>query len=370
MEPDDLGLGSYYHHHHPQPPLPPQRHPQPPHHQQPPPSTITHNGMLPNTNTDPRPSQLLYPHHSAPSAVSSPLETGVRRKRGRPRKYGTPEQAAAAKRLSSSSPSTSVPPLSPASKKDAALGVSGSSTTAFKKYSLGNTGQGFTPHIISVAAGEDISQKVMSFMQQSKQEICVLSASGSISNASLRQPATSRGNISYEGRFDILSLCGSYLRSDLGGTGGLSVCLSSNDGQIIGGGVDGPLIAAGPVQVIVGTFSIEGKRESAASLKGDTSTNKLPSPNVGPPVPNLSFLSGPDSSGRNVVGGSDDQQNTDGYQFMIPNRNAPVSEWRNNNDSRSTAGYDFSGMISGEEVFGYVLNQQSPKGGDYDRFQD
>jgi hypothetical protein len=40
------------------------------------------------------------------------------------------------------------------------------------------------------------------------------------------------------------------VRTDLGGrTGGLSVCLSSTDGQIIGGGVGGPLKAAGPVQV-------------------------------------------------------------------------------------------------------------------------
>lgn len=34
-----------------------------------------------------------------------------------------------------------------------------------------------------------------------------------------------------------------------GRSGGLSVCLSSTDGQIIGGGVAGPLTAAGPIQV-------------------------------------------------------------------------------------------------------------------------
>ncbi|KAL4576670.1 hypothetical protein LXL04_012768 [Taraxacum kok-saghyz] len=388
MEPDDLGLGSYYHHHHhPQPPPQPQpqRHP---HQQQPsqPPTTIT-NGMLPNTNTDPRPSQILYAHNSAPSAVSSPLETVVRRKRGRPRKYGTPEQAAAAKRLSSSSsPSTSVPPLSPR-KKDLSLGVGGSSaSTSFKKSSLGNTGQGFIPHVITVTAGEDIGQKIMSFMQQSKQEMCVLSASGSISNASLSQPVTSGGNIAYEGRFDILSLCGSYVRTDFGGsTGGLSICLSSNDGHIIGGNIDGPLIAAGPVQVIVGTFSIEGKKEVATVIKSDVST-KLPSPNVGPPpVPNLGFLSPPDSTGRNVVvGGGDEQQNVDGYQFMIANRNLPVTvgDWRNNNNSRNTGGYDFSvkpshgsmaQWLTGTFGFAGRVNHgtnPSPKNGDYDRFQD
>lgn len=55
----------------------------------------------------------------------------------------------------------------------------------------------------------------------------------------------------YQGRFDIISLSGSYIRTEMGGrSGGLSVCLSSTDGQIIGGGVAGPLTAAGPVQVV------------------------------------------------------------------------------------------------------------------------
>lgn len=53
-----------------------------------------------------------------------------------------------------------------------------------------------------------------------------------------------------QGRFDIISLTGSYVRSDLGGkAGGLSACLLNTNGQIVGGGVGGPLIAAGPVEV-------------------------------------------------------------------------------------------------------------------------
>lgn len=247
------------------------------------------------------------------------------------------------------------------------MGVGGSSaSTSFKKSSLGNTGQGFTPHVITVTAGEDIGQKIMSFMQQSKQEVCVLSASGSISSASLSQPVTSGGNIAYEGRFDILSLCGSYVRTDFGGsTGGLSVCLSSNDGHIIGGTIDGPLIAASPVQVIVGSFAIDAKKETATAIKADAPTTKLSSPNVGPPpVPNLGFLSPPDSSGRNVVvSGGDEQQNIDGYQFMIANRPLPINDWRNSSDSRNTGGYDFSGRVNHGA-------HQSPKNGDYDRFQD
>lgn len=51
----------------------------------------------------------------------------------------------------------------------------------------------------------------MLFMQQSRREMCILSASGSISNASLRQPATSGGSITYEVKywslFFIISFC-------------------------------------------------------------------------------------------------------------------------------------------------------------------
>lgn len=53
-----------------------------------------------------------------------------------------------------------------------------------------------------------------------------------------------------QGQYEIISLSGSYIRGEHGGkTGGLSVCLSSSDGQIFGGGVGGLLKAAGPVQV-------------------------------------------------------------------------------------------------------------------------
>lgn len=59
-----------------------------------------------------------------------------------------------------------------------------------------------------------------------------------------------------QGRFEIISFSGSYVRTELGGrSGGLSVCLSSSDGQMIGGGVNGPLKAAGPVQVLYLIYS-------------------------------------------------------------------------------------------------------------------
>lgn len=60
-----------------------------------------------------------------------------------------------------------------------------------------------------------------------------------------------------QGRFDILSLSGSFLLTEVGGqrsrTGGLSVSLAGPDGRVLGGCVAGPLTAASPVQVSLPT---------------------------------------------------------------------------------------------------------------------
>ena len=56
-----------------------------------------------------------------------------------------------------------------------------------------------------------------------------------------------------QGRFEILSLSGSFLLTEVGGqrsrTGGLSVSLAGPDGRVLGGCVAGLLTAASPVQV-------------------------------------------------------------------------------------------------------------------------
>ena len=57
----------------------------------------------------------------------------------------------------------------------------------------------------------------------------------------------------YQGRFEILSLSGSYMPTEIQGTksrsGGMSVSLAGPDGRVVGGGLAGLLVAAGPVQV-------------------------------------------------------------------------------------------------------------------------
>ncbi|XVE96514.1 hypothetical protein REPUB_Repub02eG0229100 [Reevesia pubescens] len=126
-----------------------------------------------------------------------------------------------------------------------------------------NTAGGdFTPHIVTVNTGEDVAGKILSFSQKGPRGICILSANGAVSNVTIRQPGSSGGILTYEGRFEILSLTGSFTVSETSGvknrTGGLSVSLAGPDGRVIGGGVAGILVAASPIQIVVGSFMPNG----------------------------------------------------------------------------------------------------------------
>lgn len=203
-------------------------------------------------------------------------EPVVKRKRGRPRKYGPDGTMALA--LSPATPQSLPTPgggvfspsslgsASPSSSMKKSRGRPPGSGKKQQMAALGSAGIGFTPHVITVKAGEDVSSKIMSFSQLGPRTVCILSANGAISNVTLRQAATSGGTVTYEGRFEILSLSGSYLLSESGGqrsrTGGLSVSLAGPDGRVLGGGVAGLLTAASPVQVVVASFIADGRKET------------------------------------------------------------------------------------------------------------
>lgn len=142
----------------------------------------------------------------------------------------------------------------------------------------GAAGVGFTPHVIMVNSGEDVASKIMAFSQQGPRTVCVLSANGAVCNVTLRQPAMSGGIVTYEGRFEIISLSGSFLLSESDDTrnraGGLSVSLAGSDGRVLGGGVAGTLKAASAVQVVVGSFIADGKKPKARP-SSSTPTNML-----------------------------------------------------------------------------------------------
>ncbi|KAE8672193.1 Clathrin adaptor complexes medium subunit family protein isoform 1 [Hibiscus syriacus] len=87
----------------------------------------------------------------------------------------------------------------------------------------GVSGVGFTPHVITVNAGEDIASKITSFSQQGPRNVCV----------SLQMVL-----------FVMLHFSSLVV----------NVSLAGSDGRVVGGGVPGTLQAATPVQVIVGSF--------------------------------------------------------------------------------------------------------------------
>ncbi|XP_057978056.1 AT-hook motif nuclear-localized protein 13 [Malania oleifera] len=202
-----------------------------------------------------------------------------KKKRGRPRKYAPDGNIAlglAPTPISSAGhgDSGSAPSSEPPAKRHR-----GRPPGSGKKQldALGAPGVGFTPHVIMVKAGEDIASKIMAFSQQGPRTVCILSANGAICNVTLRQPAMSGGTVSYEGRFEIISLSGSFLLSENNGSrsriGGLSVSLAGSDGRVLGGGVAGMLMAATPVQVIVGSFIADGKKaNSNISKTGPSAT--------------------------------------------------------------------------------------------------
>ncbi|KAF8084119.1 hypothetical protein N665_0733s0008 [Sinapis alba] len=229
-------------------------------------------------------------------SLTMPAETGSseqKKKRGRPRKYnpdGTLAVTLSPMPISSSVPlsSSELPPrkrgrgrgrssrwLKKSSQMfqfDRSPVVTNFAGAGAAAAAADFVGANFTPYVLTVNAGEDVTMKIMTFSQQGSRAICILSANGPISNVTLRQSTTSGGTLTYEGRFEILSLTGSFMQNDTGGTrsraGGMSVCLAGPDGRVFGGGLAGLFLAAGPVQVMVGTF-IAGQEQSQLQLAKD-----------------------------------------------------------------------------------------------------
>ncbi|KAJ8767668.1 hypothetical protein K2173_018226 [Erythroxylum novogranatense] len=206
-----------------------------------------------NSNSTPGSAPLPPP----PQMTAAATTMSVKKKRGRPRKYGPDESvmmALSPKPISSAAPA--LPPMIDFSSAEKCGKVKPASKTKYELDTIGewvacSVGANFTPHVITVNAGEDVTTKIISFSQQGPRAICILTANGVISSVTLRQPDSSGGTLTYEGRFEILSLSGSFMPTESGGTrgrsGGMSVSLASPDGRVVGGGVAGLLVAASPI---------------------------------------------------------------------------------------------------------------------------
>lgn len=116
------------------------------------------------------------------------------------------------------------------------------------------------------------------------------------------------------------------------------------------------------LQVIVGTFLLDNKKDASGGVKVDASTNKLPSPVGGASISNIGFLSPVESSGRNPVTGNDDHANIGGNPFMIHPRGMHVApsrtpDWLSGPDPRVNAGFELTGIIY------FSLRNRNWKGG-------
>ncbi|KAK4796207.1 hypothetical protein SAY86_028533 [Trapa natans] len=111
-------------------------------------------------------------------------------------------------------------------------------------------------HIMEVADGSDVLESVAAFSRRRQRGVCVLSGAGTVTNVALRQPASPGAVVNLQGRFEILSLTGSFLPPPAPpAASSLTIYLAGSQGQVVGGSVVGTLIASGPVVVMAASFS-------------------------------------------------------------------------------------------------------------------
>ncbi|PIN06123.1 hypothetical protein CDL12_21330 [Handroanthus impetiginosus] len=110
-------------------------------------------------------------------------------------------------------------------------------------------------HAMEVTSGCDISESLINFARKKQRGICILSATGCVTNVTLRQPSSAESTVTLHGRFEILSLLGSILPPPAPpGVTGLAIYLAGAQGHVVGGSVVGALFASGPVVIMAATF--------------------------------------------------------------------------------------------------------------------
>ncbi|KZV57968.1 DNA-binding protein ESCAROLA [Dorcoceras hygrometricum] len=174
-------------------------------------------------------------------------------------------------------------------------------------------------HILEVSSGCDVFDVVATYARKRQRGICILSGTGTVTNVSLRQPSAAGGVVTLQGRFEILSLSGSFLPPPAPpGATSLTIYLAGGQGQVVGGNVVGALIASGPVIIIAASFTnVAYERlpldEEEAELQMQT-----PPPSVSQPLGG----GGGTGSGSGGVGGN---QYHDPSSMGLPFFNLPLN---------------------------------------------
>jgi predicted DNA-binding protein with PD1-like motif len=106
-------------------------------------------------------------------------------------------------------------------------------------------------HVLEVAPGADVSACVAEYARRRGRGVCVLGASGAVGDVAVRGATAP-----LRGRFELLSVTGTVLPPPAPPeASGLAVLVSAGQGQVLGGCVVGPLVAAGPVTIFAATFA-------------------------------------------------------------------------------------------------------------------
>ncbi|KAK1377063.1 AT-hook motif nuclear-localized protein [Heracleum sosnowskyi] len=133
-------------------------------------------------------------------------------------------------------------------------------------------------HVMEVANGCDIQESISTFATRRQRGVCILSGSGTVTNVTLKQPTAPGAVITLQGRFEILSLSGSFLPPPAPpAASGLTIYLAGGQGQVVGGGVVGQLITSGPVVIMAASF-------------GNAAYERLPLEDEEPSVPGSGSL--------------------------------------------------------------------------------
>ncbi|KAK8495836.1 hypothetical protein V6N13_026294 [Hibiscus sabdariffa] len=156
-------------------------------------------------------------------------------------------------------------------------------------------------HVMEIGDGCDIVDSVTTFARRRQRGVCIMSGTGNVTNVTLRQPASAGAIVSLHGRFEILSLSGSFLPPPAPPSAtGLTIYLAGGQGQVVGGSVVGTLTCSGPVVIMAASFS-------------NAAYERLPLEEEEPPQ--LPMQGGAIESSSDAVGGQQQQ--------VPPESNAP-----------------------------------------------
>lgn len=145
------------------------------------------------------------------------------------------------------------------------------------------------PYVLEIPGGHDIVDSLARYSRRRKLGICVLAATGAVVNVTIRQPGAEAA-IVLHGRFEILSVSATYMPPVMtvlspaaaAGTG-MTISLAGPQGQVIGGTVAGPLMAAGAVMVVAAAFAnpivhrlpLEEEASVSVSASGNDATAEV-----------------------------------------------------------------------------------------------